>query len=219
MLAFLPASNDRDLTPMSLAEQNSQPEPRVPAPAALKRFIWDIQSMVELTDSEREILLIGRDLMGRLLSGEDWLPAAFSAPSPGGGRQFQVYSDGMERFCVASTVLAGGAGLTVAQPAVWELMGVVSGAVSRGAGAGEGRLLRSGMVEALGSGRADSVSLSNPDADRPAITIHVYGGGISKLARHESGPDGDGGRTAHGWANGEGDPPYDIFSIQNEIKS
>ncbi|QGM47932.1 hypothetical protein H2LOC_003215 [Methylocystis heyeri] len=171
--------------------------------------------MVELTDSEREILLIGRDLMGRLLSSEDWLPAAFSASGPRSGRQFQVYSDGLERFCVASTVLAGGAGLTVAQPAVFELMGVVSGSISRTAGAGEGRLLRPGMIEALGSGRTDSINLFNPDTDRPAIAIHVYGGGISQLARCEFGAGG----AKTGWANGEGDPPYDIFSIQTEIKS
>ena len=52
-----------------------------PVPEPLKRFIWDIQSMVELAESEREILVIGRDLMARLVARDDWLPDAFALPA------------------------------------------------------------------------------------------------------------------------------------------
>ena len=35
-------------------------------PAALKRFIWDLQSVAELADSPREIMMIGGDLSREL---------------------------------------------------------------------------------------------------------------------------------------------------------
>ena len=104
---------------------------RDPVPAALRRFIWDIQSMVELAESEREILLIGRDLMARLIATDDWLPTAFAVPNPAGGQQFQIYRDGLERFSVVSTVLWGGAFVAISQPSVWEIAGVLRGAVTR----------------------------------------------------------------------------------------
>jgi spore coat polysaccharide biosynthesis protein SpsF len=63
---------------------------RQAVPPALKRFIWDIQSMVELEASEREVLLIGRDLMARLLASDDGLPAIFAGPG------LATYPQGME---------------------------------------------------------------------------------------------------------------------------
>lgn len=206
---------------MSAAEQISRTDERGPIPAALKRFIWDIQSMVELADSEREILLIGRDLMARLICEADVLPAAFSAAPPGAARQFQLYSDAMERFCVVNTILAGGAALSIAQPAAWEIMGVLTGAIDRGAlgaGAGAGgRLLRPGSVETLGSKSGDSSRLSNTLEDQVSISIHVYGGAIGGLSRRELASDGR-PTPPLGYANGENAPPYDIFSIQTNIQ-
>lgn len=204
---------------MSAAEPISPTDARGPIPAALKRFIWDIQSMVELAESEREILLVGRDLMARLVCSADVLPAAFSVAAPGAGRQFQIYSDGMERFCVASTILAGGAALSIAQPAAWEIMGVLTGAIDRGAldDAGGGRLLRPGSVETLGSKCGDALRLSNVLDDRVTVSIHVYGGEIGKLDRRQLAPDGTTAAPL-GYANGENAPPYDIFSIQTDIR-
>lgn len=197
---------------MNAAEPISPTDERGPIPAALKRFIWDIQSMVELADSEREILLIGRDLMARLICEADALPAAFSAAPPGAARQFQLYSDAMERFTVVSTILAGGAALAIAQPAAWEIMGVLTGAIDRG-----GRLLRPGAVETLGSKGEGSTRLSNVLDDQLSISIHVYGGEIGGLSRSQLAPDGT--PTAPlGYANGENAPPYDIFSIQTNIR-
>lgn len=198
---------------MNAAEPISPTDERGPIPAALKRFIWDIQSMVELADSEREILLIGRDLMARLICEADALPAAFSAAPLGAARQFQLYSDAMERFTVVSTILAGGAALAIAQPAAWEIMGVLTGAIDRG-----GRLLRPGAVETLGSKGEGSSRLSNVLDDQLSIAIHVYGGEIGRLSRSQlATPDGT--PTAPlGYANGENAPPYDIFSIQTNIR-
>jgi len=76
------------------ADPNLRVVERDPVPAALRRFIWDIQSMVELAETEREILLIGRDLMARLIATDDWLPTVYAVPNPAGGQQFQIYRDG-----------------------------------------------------------------------------------------------------------------------------
>jgi 3-mercaptopropionate dioxygenase len=189
---------------------------RVPVPEALRRFIWDIQSMVELAESEREILMIGGDLMSRLVRSDLWLPAAFAAPSPG-GCQFQIYSDAMERFCVVSTILAGGAALSIAQPGVWEIMGTVRGSIARRAlgGVGDDRVLQPRAVETLRSGRTDGVRLANALGGEVAIAIHVYGGDIGKLSRR---PEGEADAPPLGYANGEDAPPYDIFSIQADIR-
>ncbi len=191
-----------------------QNDERGPVPAALKRFIWDIQSMVELAESEREILMIGGDLMRRLLSSEDWLPPAFSTPSPAEGRQFQIYSDGMERFCVVSTVLPGGAALLIAQPAVWEIAGVLSGSVVRS----DGRLLSPGAVETLRSSGENAVRLSNAAGDQASIVIHVYGGEIGNMTRRLIASEKTADDQLLAFANGANAPPYDIYSIQTDIR-
>lgn len=192
---------------------------RGPVPPALKRFIWDIQSMVELADSEREILLIGRDLMGRLVASDDCLPEVFAVALPARGRQFQLYSDGEQRFAVAASVLAPGAGLALEQQGVWEIAGVLRGAVARRlpAAVEEIRALEKGAVEARLSKAGASTALANARADEMSIAIHVYGGAIGGMSRRSVSPDGALSETEP-FANGEAAPPYDIFTIQTEIE-
>ena len=50
-------------------------------------------------------------------------------------------------------------------------------------------------------------------SDRISIGIHVYGGEIGRLSRRSGAP---GGRMDY--ANAENVPPYDIFSIQSDIR-
>jgi predicted metal-dependent enzyme (double-stranded beta helix superfamily) len=202
---------------------------RDPVPPSLKRFIWDIQSIVELAESDREIFVIGRDLMARLVAADDWLPANFAtidATSP--CRQFHLYADGMERFCVVSTVLSGGQTLPICQEPVWEIMGVLRGAVGRQrfalpagvlpAANGAAKLLKPGAVETFSPKSGEAVQLCNGLDDRDSISIHVYGGDIGKAARHAVGPDGSISEFSHGYANAEDWPPYDILSIQTRIQ-
>ena len=192
-------------------------------PPALKRFLWDIQSMVELTDSEREILFIGRDLMTRLLGDDDWLPAAFAQAPAREGAQFQLFHDMLDRFTVVATVLSPGASLLIDQSAHWEIAGGVSGAVSRqtydpSAPATSGaRALRPGEVETRASRGAQPMILSNAADAQVAIGLHVYGGDLKKLTRRAWSAEGAAASPPLGYANEESAPPYDIFSIQSEI--
>jgi len=214
---------------MTLTDPKLRTGERDPVPPPLKRFIWDVQSMVELAESEREILLIGKDLMARLIADEDWLPAVFAAACPAEGRQFLIYRDGLERFAIVSTILWGGVALSIAKPALWELTGVLAGANSRqsldsvpeeGVQANATRgaaLLQAGALAAYGSRSGDHVQLSNSLPDQVSLTLHVYGGEIGKLTCRPFAPDG---RLLEplAYANAEAAPPYDIFSIQTEIR-
>lgn len=175
---------------------------RGPIPPALKRFIWDIQSIVELADSEREILLIGRDLMARYVAADEALPATFAVASSGGACH-QIYADAMARFCVVGAVLSPGAELTLPKGA-WEIMGVYSGAIERRAPeAQSGAVLPRGSVETRHAGGGAS-RLLNASGEGASVAIQVFGGDIAEIMRL--------------CANDAGAPPYDIFSIQTKIE-
>lgn len=174
---------------------------RGPVPAALRRFIWDMQSMVELDGGEREILLIGGDLMARLIADDHWLPAVFAKPGISGACQYQLYHDGLERFSVVCTVLAPGAALPAAPQPLWEITGVLRGGLTRTVADGHTpRFYTRGAVDLRGSGREAMQQLANLSAEHAAIAIHVYGG------------------QRAGCINPPDAPPYDIWSIQTEIR-
>ncbi|MBM3553149.1 MAG: hypothetical protein FJX45_15650 [Alphaproteobacteria bacterium] len=208
---------------MNMTAHRADAQAPGPVPPALKRFIWDIQSMVELADSEREILVIGRDLMARLVANDDWLPEVFSAQDPNGGAQYQLYRDGLERFSVVSTVLPAGSGLLVDRPNLWEIVGVLRGSASQGIpdstaprGTDESRALRAGEVDVSASRSASVVEVSNASADQVSISVHVYGGDVTKLNARRIGGASDDGRLL-GYANSLNAPPYDILTIQTKI--
>ncbi|PWB92232.1 hypothetical protein C5688_00860 [Methylocystis sp. MitZ-2018] len=209
------------------ADPNLRVIGRDPVPLPLRRFIWDIQSMVELAESEREILLIGRDLMARLFTTDDWLPTVFAVPNPAGGQQFQIYHDVLDRFSVVSTILPAGACVTISQPSVWEIAGVLRGAINRqqldasatnSAPAGVSRLLPARAVEACSSGSGEVFELRNALDDRTSIFFHVYGGDIGRISRRSGASGGSVDAAPLGYANSDNDPAYDIFSIQSEIR-
>jgi 3-mercaptopropionate dioxygenase len=201
---------------------------RDPVPPPLKRFIWDIQSDIELAESEREIFVIGRDLMARLVASDDWLPANFAAIDAASPcRQFHLYADALQRFCVVGTVLHAGQTLPVCQEPVWEIMGLLRGAVGRRrfalqsgappAANGGAKLMKPGAVDTFAPKSGEAVQLSNARDDACSISIHVYGGDIGKIARRAIAPDGSFAEFLSGYANPHDWPPYDIMSIQTQI--
>ena len=195
-------------------------------PAALKRFVWDIQSMVELAESEREILLIGRDLMARLIAEDDWLSPAFSAADPAYAQQFQLYADAMERFTIVSTVLAPGQASSVGVEPFWQILGVLRGVFSRRSfdiGA-EGEFLPGGAEQKLAGGAIwtspsrGAAQLVNLQSDRPSIAIQVFGGDIGKAPRQTLTPEGAAHFGPTSYANASDAPPFDIWTIQTRIE-
>jgi len=210
-----------------LQEPSHEQPQRDPVPDPLKRFIWDIQSMVELADSEREILMIGRDLMRRLVASNGWLPQAFARPDPQHCQQYQLYHDDLERFAVVSTIFSGGQSSPIIQDQVWEITGILHGALERTgfAVSPEGKpepkgapgIMQSGMVDVRTSKGTDAFLLRNALDTESAISIHVYGGEISQIARRIFAAGGEIIEAPAVYANAPDAPPYDILSIQTRI--
>lgn len=197
---------------------------RVPEP--LRRFAWDIQSMVELADGEREILFIGKDLMGRLVATDDWLPEVFAHSDGAPFRQYRLYADAMERFCIVATVLAGGASLPLCQEPVWEICGVLRGAVTRrryalvdGSAPQEkaAGLLEAGSVDTFSPKGGGGLAIVNGAPEDVAIIIQAYGAEIGTLERRTLAPDGAPGTFTTAYANPPEAPGYDILTIQADI--
>lgn len=200
---------------------------RAPVPPPLKRFIWDIQSMVELAESEREILVIGRDLMATLVASDDWLPEDFAVPDETQYQQYLLYGDGLERFSVVSTVFHGGQTMPICQDRVREIRGLLRGSMgaqhflwepgSAPRPKGDAKLVKSGSVDVVSPKNGEAVQLSNALAESVSISIHVYGGDIGKILRHALDADGTAHAFIPGYANPVASPAYDIWSIQTEI--
>jgi predicted metal-dependent enzyme (double-stranded beta helix superfamily) len=181
--------------------------------------------MVELTENEREILLVGGDLMTRLLGSGDFLPAAFAGVDGAGLRAYQLYADGMERFSPASLILPPGQATPILEEPFWRIFGVFRGAIARrrfeldanGRPLPQGeKHLAAGGVDCLRAGGFSQ--LVNLDADNPAIVLCVYGGDIGKAPRRSFAEDGTETVVTLGYANGEDAPPYDIWTIQTRIE-
>ncbi|PPQ30091.1 hypothetical protein CCR94_13405, partial [Rhodoblastus sphagnicola] len=93
----------------------------------LKRFIWDFQSVAELAETRRELLLIGGDVFKRALGAPDLTPPAFAAADSSGPRLYQLYADALARFVLASLALAPNQEGPVLMGAGWRMAGVLSG--------------------------------------------------------------------------------------------
>ena len=196
-------------------------------PEPLRRFCWDIQSMVELADDPREILMIGRDLMGRLVAQNDWLPEPFARLDGASFRQYQLYADQMTRFTVIATVLAPGAALPLCVQPVWDLAVVLRGEIVRQRFAlPEGlppvartaaKHLTSGMVDAFLAKDGDGLAIANGSPTAPAVFIEVHGAEIGGVARRAIDPEGKTGVFTTAYANPPEMPAWDILTIQARI--
>jgi len=167
--------------------------------------------MVELAESEREILVIGRDLMARLVASDDWLPEDFAVPDETQYQQYLLYGDGLERFSVVSTVFHGGQAMPVCQDRVWEIRGLLRGSMgaqhflwepgSAPRPKGDAKLVKSGSVDVVSPKNGEAMQLSNALAESVSISIHVYGGDIGKILRHALDADGTARAFIPGYAN------------------
>lgn len=182
--------------------------------------------MVELADSDREILLIGGDLMSRLVDDPDCLPEEFSAPGADRYRAYQLFTDMMERFAPVSLVLEPGQATPVAEEPFWRIAGVARGAVLRrrfdldaqGRPAlrpdGEKRL-EAGAVETSPAG--GYVQWVNDNPHCAAILVQAHGGEIAKSPRRVFDAEGRESAAPLPCDNPESAPPFDIWAIQKRV--
>lgn len=159
----------------------------------LKRFVQGMTAVVDEERDEAAILARGRALLGALVAVDDWLPESFAAAGPT-YRQFLLHCDPMERFSVVSFVWGPGQATPVHDHTVWGLVGMLRGAEistlmlpdPAGGPVREGQVdrLEQGEVVAVSPNLHDVHRVSNALADRPSVSIHVYGGNIGRISRH-----------------------------------
>ena len=164
-------------------------------PARLRDFVQSFTRLIERAGGdEARIFDEGKQLLSGLVRHDDWLPDEFARPSPERYQQYLLYCDPMERFSVVSFVWGPGQTTPVHDHTVWGMVGVMRGAelceeFARDAASGR---LRPAGSHPLPAGGIDLVSprvgdihkVSNALADRPSISIHVYGANIGAVRRH-----------------------------------
>ncbi|MEW5686951.1 MAG: cysteine dioxygenase [Pseudomonadota bacterium] len=159
----------------------------------LRGFVTDLAALVDQAgEDEARILAEGRDLLGRLVAHDDWLPDAFAQPDPARYRQYLLHCDSRQRFSVVSFVWGPGQATPVHDHTVWGLIGVLRGAeLSQEYGRESGRLAPRGPVHRLEAGQVEAVSprigdihrVTNAFDDRASVSIHVYGANIGAVRR------------------------------------
>jgi predicted metal-dependent enzyme (double-stranded beta helix superfamily) len=162
--------------------------------APLREFVIEMTRLVDCTDDEAALVAQGRQLLAQLVARDDWLPEAFAQPDPQFYRQYLLHADPLERFSVVSFVWGPGQRTPVHDHTVWGLIGMLRGAerCQRWKREADGRLAPDGGEEVLQPGQVDAVSptigdihvVANALADRPSISIHVYGANIGAVRRH-----------------------------------
>ena len=167
----------------------------------LRRFIGDMTSLTGgawQDKDEKAIVEVGAKLLGELVKHDDWLPEQAAKAPPHSYAQNLLWCDPFERFCVVSFVWAPSANTPVHDHEMWGLVGMLRGsetslAFSRHPATGAlvpGALttLAPGDVEVLvpapRNPAGDIHQVTNALADKPSISIHVYGGNIGAVRRH-----------------------------------
>jgi predicted metal-dependent enzyme (double-stranded beta helix superfamily) len=159
-------------------------------PWRLERFVADLTALLESDPVEARLLESGGALLGALVAQDDWLPAAFAAPSPPYA-QHLLYCDPAARFSIVSFVWSPGRATPIHNHTVWGLIGLLRGAeisqpyarTPAGLAAGAPRHLRPGDVEAVSPRVGDIHKVTNGLADRESVSIHVYGADIGWVER------------------------------------
>jgi 3-mercaptopropionate dioxygenase len=161
----------------------------------LKDFIADVTRLVEHEgNAEETVLEPTRDLLAGLVAHDDWLPEVFAVSDPIRYRQYLLYGDPLDRFSLVSFVWGPGQRTPVHDHLMWGLVGMLRGSeesvpyTCRKDGeplmAGDPCCMTPGMVEAVSPTLGDIHTVANALADRPSISIHLYGGNIGTVRRH-----------------------------------
>lgn len=176
----------------------------------LRGFVTAFADLLAATRDERAILESGRALLSRLIATDGWLPEEFTRPDPERYQQYLLHCDSRERFSVVSFVWGPGQSTPIHDHTVWGLVGVLRGTekvehyrrLPNGTLAAEGEeLLKEGEVDAVSPRIGDIHRVTNGVADRPSVSIHVYGANIGAVERTTYAADGSAKTFISGYAN------------------
>jgi predicted metal-dependent enzyme (double-stranded beta helix superfamily) len=159
--------------------------------ARLRGFVQDFTRLVDKTGGdEARLLAQGKDLLARLVMHDDWLPDAFAQPDPERYQQYLLHCDPLERFSVVSFVWGPGQATPVHDHTVWGMVGVMRGAELCEEWGGtplaqhHTHRLERGQVDLVSPSIGDVHRVSNAEAGKVSVSIHVYGANIGKVTRH-----------------------------------
>ncbi len=162
--------------------------------APLRDFVRAMTELVDRGGDEAATIAGARTLLATLVADDGWLPEACATPHPVYYQQHLLHCDPRERFSVVSFVWGPGQITPIHDHTVWGLIGMLRGAerCQRYRFDASGAFVRDGGEETLHPGAVDAVSprigdihtVANALADRPSISIHVYGANIGAVARH-----------------------------------
>lgn len=163
----------------------------------MSRFDDFVAAMTRLVDKTREeaaILAKAGPMLAELIAHDDWLSPEHAQPGPDTYRQYLLHRDPEARFSVISFVWGPGQKTPIHDHTVWGLVGVMRGAElcseyerdasGRVVSSGREHVLRAGQVEAVSPTVGDIHTVANALADRPSVSIHVYGADIGRVRRH-----------------------------------
>lgn len=161
----------------------------------LRTFVQAFTRLVERAPADTDLVHEGRQLLSELVSHDDWLPEPFARCIAERYQQNLLHCDARERFSIVSFVWAPGQKTAIHDHTVWGLVGVLRGEETSQrftlAGAGqplvvaEKSVLRPGAVEVLLPSEGDIHEVTNSGKGEAAVSIHVYGGNIGAVERHE----------------------------------
>ena len=181
------------------------------APPRLRRFIEQLDRVLEEGGDEPRVLRAGAALLRELVAHDDWLPDDLARPDPQYYRQYLLYRDPQARFSVVSFVWGPGQSTPIHDHTVWGLIGLLRGAeISQDfERTTDGALVKVGVPQRLETGDVTAVSprlgdihqVFNAYADRVSIGIHVYGADIGAVDRSIFAPDGAVKPFRSGYAN------------------
>ncbi|MFJ7565872.1 cysteine dioxygenase [Herminiimonas sp. NPDC097707] len=171
-------------------EMNMQPIPRL---HELVDTLTDLFGGMDARNEQQKLVIAG-DALKTLVGTDDWLPDEFAQPHPQYYQQYLLYCDPQQRFSIVSFVWGPGQTTPIHDHKVWALIGMLRGA-ERGERFVAGSLgqpmqcigtdiLVQGEIESLSPASGDIHRVSNADANRVSISIHVYGGDIGQIKRH-----------------------------------
>ncbi len=158
-----------------------------------RQFIGDFTRVIERCGKDEAALFEhGGKLLASLVGTDDWLPDSCAEPHPEHYQQYLLHCDPLERFSVVSFVWGPGQKTPVHDHTVWGMIGMLRGAEMCHEYTAVGGALRAGASHRILPGEIDRVSptvgdvhkVENALADRPSISIHVYGANIGAVSRH-----------------------------------
>ncbi|HYL87447.1 MAG TPA: cysteine dioxygenase [Burkholderiales bacterium] len=160
----------------------------------LDAFIERFGLLLGEARNEAAIFRDGAPLLAELVRNDDWLPARFGRSPQQGYAQYLLHCDPRQRFCVVSFAWAPGARTPIHDHTVWGMVAVKRGAencyeydLPRPGAALRPKgqhLLPVGSIDRVSPTIGDVHVVENALADRPSLSIHVYGGDIGRIARH-----------------------------------